>query len=88
VQNGKGGEVRPAVAVVRPQTNGAPVHAPAPAQRDLPWCEVIRVAADATVDPKTVLRYLDGGPCRDTTKRRIGESLAKCGFPDYVRRTG
>jgi len=88
VQNGKA-TVRPTVAGVRPSTNGTAVHpAPAPAQPDLPWCEVIRIAADATVDPKTVLRYLDGGPCRDTTKKRIGEALAKCGFGDYVRRAG
>lgn len=87
MQNGKPTVVRPAVAGTLPTANGSTVHA-APPLRDLPWCEVIRVAADATVDPKTVLRYLDGGPCRDTTKKRIGEALAKCGFADYVRRAG
>jgi hypothetical protein len=68
-------------------TNGAASNgaaAPASLQR-LPHHEVIRVAARASVDPKTVRRYLQGGPCHATTSHRIALGLAKCGLAAYVR---
>jgi len=61
--------------------NGAPPRA-APG-----WHDVIRVAARASVDPKTVRRYLDGDPTRATTRRRIEKGLASCGLVEYVRKT-
>lgn len=50
------------------------------------WSDVVRVAARATVDPKTVRRYLDGAPTRSTTQRRIERGLKSCGLEVFVRK--
>jgi hypothetical protein len=49
------------------------------------WSDVVKVAARASVDPVTVLRYLDGKPSRSTTRKRIELGLVKCGLAAYVR---
>jgi hypothetical protein len=75
------------------KTNGAPSAAaaaaavpssPASAPR-LTGPEVIKVAARASVDPKTVRRYLRGEACHSTTAHRIAQGLVKCGLPEFVR---
>ena len=52
----------------------------------IPNHQVVRVAARASVDPKTVRRYLKGERCHATTARRIATGLAKCGLDAFVRR--
>ena len=53
----------------------------------IPNHQVVQVAARASVDPKTVRRYLEGGRCHATTARRIAMGLVKCGLESYVRRS-
>ena len=72
------------VVVARAPTNGTAVHAPE--RRPVPWHEIVRVAARASVDPTTVQRYLSGRPCRATTSHRIAQGLIKCGLELYVRK--
>ena len=50
------------------------------------WSDVVRVAARASVDPKTVLRYLSGSPTRSTTLLRIERGLKSCGLEVHVRK--
>lgn len=49
------------------------------------WHDVVRVAARASVDPKTVARYLEGGNTHATTRRRIERGLELCGLAAFVR---
>ena len=64
---------------MQPSTPTAPTLR-APSGRD-----VVRVAAHACVDPKTVRRYLDGEPSLSTTRERVELALVACGLAAHVR---
>jgi hypothetical protein len=78
-QRGSNGATNGAGAAT--STNGAHVAPPA----TVPNHQVVQVAARASVDPKTVRRYLEGGRCHATTARRIAMGLVKCGLGTFVR---
>lgn len=67
--------------------NGAPMVERREPHRPTPH-DLVRVAARAGVDPKTVRRYLETGKSRSTTRQRIEKGLALCGLADCIRRAG
>ena len=42
--------------------------------------DIIRVAAQAEVDPRTVERYLDGKTLKPRTRRRVQEAMRALGY--------
>lgn len=58
---------------------------PRPSRGILPAMTVARVAVAASVDPKTVTRYLRGGRVLETTRLAVEAALTAAGHGRLVR---